>query len=239
MEQEVFTHANAISIVGPTWKKDLESIGAKDVQVLPWGYDGDDFENLEPIQIQGFSITHTGILGTDRNPTELWQAIEILAQKTPSFLHDLRLQLVGLVDAGIKEETRQRGLQNNLSFPGTVNRNTALAYTIGSSVLLLVLNRQDNAEGRIPGKFFEYLASGRPILAIGPKKSDVQKMMEESSAGRYCPFDDVPACLNALEDFYQQYLSGNLNGAGRDKILSFSNLHITGKVAEILNSFEK
>ena len=37
-----------------------------------------------------------------------------------------------------------------------------------SQVLLLLINNTPNAKGILTGKFFEYLSSGRPILAIGP-----------------------------------------------------------------------
>ena len=239
MEQEVFANADAISIVSHTWKKDLESIGAKDVQVLPWGFDSDDFEGLDPIPANGFSITHTGILGSDRNPTELWEAISKLGQKHPQFLDELEVQLVGLVDSSVKESYEKTGLTKIIKLPGSVNRKAALAYTLGSSVLLLVLNRQENAEGRIPGKFFEYLASGRPIFAIGPRHSDVAKILDESGTGFYCPFDDPETCLQGLEIFYNLYKAGNLTGALPESIAAYSNKNITGRVAQLLDSIRK
>ncbi|MCU0387895.1 MAG: hypothetical protein MUE71_04755 [Chitinophagaceae bacterium] len=239
MEQEVFRHANAISIVSPTWKGDLESIGAKNVQLLPWGFDAEDFEGLQPLQNPGFTITHTGILGSDRDPVELWEAINTFSKKQPGFLQELTLQLVGLVDTTVKESCEKWNLLTNVKLTGGVDRKTALAYTKGSSILLLVLNRQDNAEGRIPGKFFEYLASGRPIMAIGPENSDVARIMEESGAGYYCPFGKPEACLMAIEKLYDHYNNSTLTGAKPEQISRYSNQFVTGKVAEILNSFQK
>ncbi len=239
MEQDVFKHANAISIVSHSWKRDLERIGAKDVHVFPWGFDSDDFADIQPIYARSFSLTHTGILGSDRNPIELWWAIDAMANKYPTFLRDLNLQLLGMVDASVWEETKNRGLFQKISLSGTVDRKTALSYTAGSSILLLILNRQDNAGGRIPGKFFEYLASGRPILAIGPVGSDVARIMEETSAGTYCSFDDTESCFKALEHFYNLYLNGTLAGASASKIIQYSNRNITEKVAILLNSIRK
>jgi hypothetical protein len=173
MEQEVFKRADAITIVSKTWKKNLESIGAKNVSVLPWGFDADDFKEIEINPDTDFSLTHIGILGSDRNPTELWEAINVLAKEEPRVTKKLIIRLVGLVDTGIKEDITKSGLDNNVSYAGSVDRKKALAFAANSKVLLLVLNRQENAAGRIPGKFFEYLAAGRPILAIGPPYSEI------------------------------------------------------------------
>ena len=236
MEQEVFQFADAISIVGPTWKKDLESIGARDVQVLPWGFDREDFKNLAPINEPGFSCTHTGILGLDRNPTELWDALQQLEAENPALFNEFHAHLIGLIDSSVQAETKHRGLDKKIKITGAVERSTALAFTQGSSFLLLVLNRQENATGRIPGKFFEYLASGRPILAIGPAHSDVASLMEASKAGYYIAFGDVAGCKTALENLYNAYQKGRLKGAAEVDIQAFSNEVSTQKLANLLNS---
>lgn len=236
MEQEVFRFADAISIVSPTWKRDLESIGAEDVQVLPWGYDHDDFSDLKPLTESGFTCTHTGILGIDRNPTELWDALKILETEHPALFQDFNAHFIGLVDNSINENAQTRGLENKIKLTGAVERRTALAYTLGSSFLLLVLNRQENAAGRIPGKFFEYLASGRPILAIGPAESDVAALMKETNAGIYVAFGDVSACKKVLEIYYEGYKNNKWKGTNKADIHDFSNELITKKLSNMLNS---
>ena len=239
MEQEVFKYANAITIVSKTWKKDLESIGAKNVKVLPWGFDADDFKGLENNQNTDFSITHIGILGSDRNPTELWEAINVLAKEEAGLKEKLMIRLVGLVDTGIKEKITKSGLDNNVSFPGSVNRKKALSFAANSKVLLLVLNRQENAAGRIPGKFFEYLAAGRPILAIGPPNSDVATILAETKSGYYCNFGDINATKAALQALYYHFLQDTLSPTHTEAIKLYANEIITGQLAGILNTITK
>ena len=48
LEQKAFQYADAMTIVSEVWKKDLEAIGAKNVNILLWGYDVDDFKDLQP-----------------------------------------------------------------------------------------------------------------------------------------------------------------------------------------------
>ena len=239
MEQEVFKRADAITIVSKTWKKNLESIGAKNVSVLPWGFDADDFKEIEIRPDTDFSLTHIGILGSDRNPTELWEAINVLAKEEPRVTKKLIIRLVGLVDTGIKEDITKSGLDNNVSYPGSVDRKKALAFAANSKVLLLVLNRQENAAGRIPGKFFEYLAAGRPILAIGPPYSDVATILAETQSGYYCSFGDVNATKFALQALYQDFLQNMLSATHTEAIKPYANEILTGQLADILNIITK
>ncbi len=239
MEQEVFKHADAITIVSNTWKKDLESIGAKNVKVLPWGFDADDFKEIDFIPDPDFSITHIGILGSDRNPIELWEAIHVLGKEEPGLKDKLKINLVGLVDTGIKEDITKLGLDKNVTFSGSVDRKKALSFAANSKVLLLVLNRQENAAGRIPGKFFEYLAAGRPILAIGPAQSDVAEILAKTQSGYYCNFDDVAATKSALQALYHQFLQNTLSATSPDAIQTYANEKITGQLVDILNVISK
>ncbi|HSK11947.1 MAG TPA: glycosyltransferase, partial [Phnomibacter sp.] len=236
MEQEVFRHADAITIVSDRWKKDLEKIGAKNVTTVAWGYDPDDFRDLPEGESEHFSITHTGILGTDRHPALLLNAIQDLKIEMPGIADDLRIQLAGLVDTGIRSDIENRGLQDNVVYLGSMERRKALELTVKSKVLLLILNRQENAAGRIPGKFFEYMAAGRPIFCIGPAESDVRTIMEAKALGYYCPFDDAPLAKSYMKELYEKFLKGSLGKYTPRGVEEYSNYNLTAKISGILNS---
>ncbi len=70
MEQECFVNADKITIVSPSWKSDLERIGAKDVEVIYFGYDEADFKDLKRKESEYFDIVHIGLLGIDRHVKE-------------------------------------------------------------------------------------------------------------------------------------------------------------------------
>ena len=239
MEQEVFRDANAISIVSKAWKKDLESIGAKNVQVLPWGFDRDDFEGLDAQPDPFFSITHIGILGSDRNPAELWQAIDNLSKEEPGLKKSLRVNLVGLVDTTVKNDITRWGLDEMVNFPGSLNRKAALGYANKSRVLLLMLNRQENAAGRIPGKLFEYLAVGKPILAIGPPDSDVAEILAQTGNNFYCNFGDIDATIEALKRVFRKFIQNDDSFSNQHNPEQFTNKAITGQLAAILDKITK
>lgn len=67
MEKRVFENADKITIASPTWKNDLEKIGANDVSVVYYGYDETDFEKIDSKKLSNkILITHAGLLGIER-----------------------------------------------------------------------------------------------------------------------------------------------------------------------------
>lgn len=236
LEQEAFAAADAMTIVSEFWKKDIESIGARKVQVLYWGYDPDDFKNLKPSIDHKFTLSHIGIMGHDRNPKVLFQVIHDLINEIPGFQSDFELRLLGQVDISVKKAFTSFGIEKNINFLGSVPRKKALEVTCNSNLLLLLLNQQENAQGRVPGKFFEYLAAQRPIIVLGPTDGDVARITASTKRGHTLVYNDYQNIKKILQDYYQQYKNGTLKQALTENIQDYSHPVLTGKIARILNT---
>jgi len=235
LEQEAFQAADAMTIVSEFWKKDLASIGGKNISVLYWGYDPDDFKNISPKIDDKFTLSHLGIMGHDRNPKVLFQVIKELNAEIEGFKEDFQLKLVGQIDFTVKEEFEKAGIASNVNFVGSVTRGEALQLTCSSNVLLLLLNQQENAQGRVPGKFFEYLASKRPIMVLGPTDGDVAQITEKTKRGSTLNYDDGAGMKSMLTDLYHQFKSGKLKQSLQEEIEEYSHPVLTQKVAGLLD----
>lgn len=235
MEQEAFHLADRITIVSPTWKSDLEHIGAQRVSVIPWGYDPEDYRELPPPDQQKFILTHAGILGYDRNMPRLWEALQELCTQLPEFRAFLEIRLVGQVDHRVRESLSAAGLDAQVVMPGNLSRQEALQYCARSGILLLPLNQQPNAMGRIPGKLFEYLALRRPILAVGPPLADASRITTESGAGLALDAENREGIRQALVAWFEQFQSGKLFEPLSSDIESYSNIRLSGRFAELLH----
>ena len=89
MENKVFEYADLVTIVSDSWKSDLQSIGAKNVEVIPLGFDPEDFnENFKLDKY--FTLTHLGLLGQDRNPLTLLNVIRDICNKNQDFASKFR-----------------------------------------------------------------------------------------------------------------------------------------------------
>ena len=215
MEQKAFQIAKKITIASPTWKKDLEKIGAKNVEVIFWGYDEDDFNGLTKKDSDDFIISHAGLLGHDRNPEELLKALKDLKKENKTFDERLKIKLAGPIDYSVKENIAKYGLDKNTEYLDSIPRNDALQLTLDSSLLLLPLNKADNAMGRIPGKLFEQMRANVPILCLGPKGSDVENIITETNTGKSYEYFDYEGIKKYILQIFEslnknkQFLNSN------------------------------
>ncbi|MEN0048418.1 MAG: glycosyl transferase family 1 [Bacteroidota bacterium] len=235
MEQAAFYAASKITIASPSWASDLEAIGAENVAWLPWGYDPADYENVVQDIDGKFTFTHLGIMGYDRNPEIFFRVLRELMQELPNFAENLCIKLVGQVDFSVKSAIDKYSLTENVDLVGSVSRQKALELTLSSPILLLLLNQQSNAKGRIPGKLFEYLASKRPILCLGMENSDVAKIIAETDSGYVCEYDGSEKIKATVKKLYTQYLEKKLQAPINSSIEQYSVKKLTGDLAKYLN----
>ncbi len=233
MEQRIFKHADKVTICSESWKTDLESIGAKDVDVIVWGYDEEDFANIERNLSPKFTLSHFGSLGPDRNASTLWKVLAEIANENPQFRSDLEIELVGFIGHAIVDEIEKLGLAANLKKENHIPRSETLKRMCDSQVLLLILNDMPNVNGRLPGKLFEYLASRRPVMVIGPEASDASKIVTGVNAGITCGLRDYEKTRNSVLDLYAKFKSAGLEN-NKTPIDKYSNKNLTGKLASYL-----
>lgn len=235
LEQEAFAAADKITIVSPTWREELMALGAQNVSVIPWGFDPDDFPPTPVRPPASFSLAHIGIMGYDRNPRQLFRALARLKTNYPALDQELELRFAGQIDHSVRASLEEAGLAPHLHFLGTVPREEALQLARESAVLLLLINQQPNAQGRIPGKAFEYLAARRPILSLGPPHADVSRMIEEVGAGRGIAYEAEDALYRQLEEWYLQYRAGRLQAPLDTSIEQYSIRNLTRRMAGFLD----
>jgi hypothetical protein len=73
--------------------------------------------------------------------------------------------------------------------------------------LLVYLVRPGSFQALIPGKTFEYIASGKPVLAIGDCIEGMQLLMQYTHF-RHCGFEAIDEIRCALLAFYQEFCRG-------------------------------
>lgn len=122
--------------------------------MIVWGYDEDDFQNINVPLSRKFTLSHFGSMGPDRNAKTLWRALSIIANENKQFAKDLEIELVGFVGHAIVDEIKLLGLTGNLNLSDHISRKETLERMHRSQILLLILNDMPNVKGRLPGKLF-------------------------------------------------------------------------------------
>ncbi len=236
LEQETFKTAKKITIASPSWKKDIEKIGAKNVDVVYYGYDEDDFRDIKVKADDKFTICHAGLLGYDRNPNNLFEVLKNLSENEHGFKDDLKIKLLGQIDIKVQESIIKSGLESNLLNLGTVNRKVALQEISNSWILLLPLNKADNVNGRIPGKFFEYIRAKRPIISFGPHSTDVNNIMQEYNLGINIDYSKTEMLAHFILEQYKNFKDSKFNTVQSSKDISvFSNSNQTKLIGKYLD----
>ncbi len=236
LEKKVLNSASAVLTVSPNWRKDIQGITDKKVAVITNGFDTSDFEMTKPEKrAEKFRISHMGIINSLRNPKALWQSLTELGDEIPGFKEDLELFLAGTVDPGLLNDIKEYSfLKDKIQVVPYLPHSEVIKEYKKAACLLLLLNDSEIAKGHIPGKLFEYLASGTAILALGPVDSDVSKIIEENSAGITIPQNDKDALKKSIAVFYRKYKE-NILEQQSENIKEYSRENLTKKLANFLN----
>lgn len=233
LEKEVVRTSDTLVSVSKSWGDDFKEMGAKSVKIITNGFDVSDYPFANEKEVNHFLITHIGSINSDRNPKVLWQAMQELIAENPDFKKDLRIQLIGNVHLNVIADVEKAGLTENVSYVSYLPHKEALAALNNSSISLLLLNNTKNVDGIIPGKLFEYMGVGNPILTIGVPSGDTGELIKENGLGAISDFDDVEGAKESVLDFYQLYQSNNLQMFSKDKLEKFSIQHISELFQEL------
>lgn len=234
LEKKVLTNCSHVITVTPTCCRELGEIAGRSVDLIHNGYDEADVCAADRKKDDFFSITHVGSINKDRNSKVFWGVLSELIKKDGHFKEKLRIKLVGSIDPIVSEDIVQLGLSENVEIVGYLSHKEAVAFQQNSQVLLLLVNNTPNASGILTGKLYEYLASGRPILAIGPTDSDVAEILIETQTGRIADFQNSESMKNIILDYYERYKNDQLTVEAQS-IEKFSRFELTRQLADLLN----
>jgi len=203
LEKEVLKTADEVITIGKTMAKEFEAVRNSEVRIITNGYDADDFEWKEKTESDKFVIVHVGSINADRNHKIFWQALKEICSENQDFNEQLQLRFIGKLDYSVIESVEQFGLKDQFEQIEYVSHDKVKDYLFESDVLYLPLNNTPNARGILSGKFFEYLAVGKPILGIGHPQGDAAEIMSETKAGLMIDFDNY----QGIKDFLLQEFS--------------------------------
>lgn len=231
LEHRVLTRASAVLAVSENWADELRRLGGRNVQVVTNGFDEDDFQPEPEASDSGeFVLTHAGIITSLRNPSALWRVLDERLQHDQQLAARFRLRLIGTVDEQVKADiSTLKYLQPKTEWVGYLPHDEVLTEYRKASLLLLLTNQSGNAAGHIPGKLFEYLAAGRPVLAIGEPGGDVARILSETGAGVVVESSDAAAMSRLIGTSIE---GGSFGGTM--PVEPFSRRNLTRKLVQIL-----
>ena len=201
-------------------------IAAKTV-VIPNGFDQDDFLIKQVPAETKKVITYTGTI-SEAYPVDFFlQALCALDEELKS---QILIRFVGKVPPSVVQKFRNTQLKIELM--GYVDHPKSIEYLLRSNLLLLVIPDVKNNHGILTGKFFEYLAAQKPILAIGPNGGDLAKIIDQTNCGQLFDYNDV----EGMRRFIVSSLDHPALVLNPEMANEYSRKQLTGKIAQLLNA---
>ena len=228
-EQKVLTVADRILTVGDNLALSFgKSIpGSKKITVIPNGYDEEDFTDITTSRSERFTISYIGTISASYPINGLLKALKTLADSGQDFI----LRFAGAVPEQIKTEIVTVLGETRTEFAGYLEHKLAIRMLKSSDLLLLVI--PDTKQNKIitPGKVFEYLATGKPVLYIGPSDGDAARHLTSCShKGLFDPSDT---------DKMIKFIRETMDCPSEDKEMKYrrySRQKLTGELSTMLNS---
>ena len=157
-----------------------------------------------------FRLVHAGRLlaSEGRFSKAILMGLKAFLDSSSDAAADTRLILVGPGDKETERLICEMGLHRNIEIVGRVNYERSLDYIGSASACLLIESRVD--EGIFfASKLADYLAYGKPVLALSPK---IGTAADLASRGELIRVDhDSEAVRDALAMLYSEFKNGALS----------------------------
>jgi len=191
----VLSKADTIITVGNTLASLLAGKGeniANKTHVLPNGFDEEDFEGIVPTLPDTFTITYVGTLSPSYPVIGFLDAIqELRAGGQP-----VKLRFVGTVSEPVRALFPAG--ETGTEFIPYCDHPVAIQHMMESSMLLLIIPDHASNRSILTGKIFEYLATEKPILLLGPKDGDAAQLLVKCGYQGIFAYNDTQDIKNFI-----------------------------------------
>jgi glycosyltransferase involved in cell wall biosynthesis len=200
LERRWLGGADAVTCVSRPAADDLRERGIAEPLLVPNGWDPDLAEGPAPGELpalapERISLLYTGRFGSyGRDPAPLVEALQRLASEEPEAAARIELAIAGPLTEAERELLTTDVSPARIALLGSLERPVALELQRSADALLLLASPRRSQLANL--KLFEYLASGRPILALAGG-TEAGRIVAEAG-GEVVRADDVEAVKGGL-----------------------------------------
>lgn len=200
-----------------------QSISSK-ITIIPNGYDESDFQIKETRVTDYNYISYIGNLGPSYPINSFLSEFKQFSDNNPNW----RLRFVGNVFEKIKKQILNSDFSERVEFISYVEHKKAIDYMLESKALLLIIPNATENKGILTGKLFEYLASKKPIIFIGPEDGDAAKILSNSKMVLL----NNQNIMHSLQDFFQN-LNQDVNNSDFEM---YSRKNLTKEIVSLVKN---
>lgn len=208
----------------------------EDFDILPHGFDPEDFERVEPItfETKKLRILYSGIFYENITPKYMLQAFKELSQERPDITENIEFHFVGHFRKENQKLVKKLNLFENVVEHGYLNHTDVLRYLVSVDFLWVMLGNGTNMDMVSAGKLFEYFGTRKPIIATVPEGSS-KAVAENYKASFITKPDDINEIKAMLIKIHELYHANKLPVPDEEFVIEYDRNHLTKK---LVNDFQ-
>lgn len=208
--EKIVRSSTATINVNPYWTNLDHKHFGKDAYTIVNGYDLNLFRETPAHSFSTFTVSYFGSIKEDSQ--DIMPSLKAFALFLKKLDHpkDITLFYRGFSEEKVVVSCREIGIgENYLNTAGFIERNETIAYMKGSAVLFVYSFASYKAKniyetkGFYPGKIFEYIGTGVPILLIPSDDGLLSALINEEKKG--LASSSVEAAADFLIEKYHQW----------------------------------
>lgn len=242
LEKMIFRRASAIMAATEAFRQQLEDgnpdMNPAKLHAVINGLDADDFKGIEypKTKTAKFTILHLGSMYGNRNPIFFFKVLSQWVKNRPEVLDRIEAKFVGNAPDYVNM-LNGTPLEKVVTFENHIPHRKVLAMLWQADLLLLILGFELAGIGCMPAKAYEYIATGRPILAMLPEGGIAASKVNQYQRGLVLTSPDIEtACAYLSEQFDKWVKSEGPPVSSFNLPEEFDRRSQDKKLAAILNS---
>ncbi len=242
MEYSVLTKADMLITNTPVMRKNFienNSLNGDNFFVIPNGYDEEDFKglNLSKPKNDKMTFVYTGALYGRRKPDTFFEALKQLKDEGKIDGGKILVELIGNYHKDkLQSQIDSYGLKNQINIVGYVPHDECIKRQLGADILVLIEGTGRGADAFYTGKIFEYMNTGRPVLAVLPENGAAAQLVRESAIGRVSHTDNVDKIKENILTYYNQWCENRLDFQPNLSVIKrFERKALTKELAEVFD----
>jgi len=237
LERAVLAESDVVLTASRTHADRIAPAAAKRVVHLPNGYEPDAASSAPRAGASDhFRIVFTGTLSQMPDAGVLLDALHELLARRPEARRRLRVTLAGPFDTGYQDRAIALGLTPGIvDFPGPLAHGETRALQRAADLLLLW--KPHGMPTMVPGKLYEYLETGRPLVALLEEGDEAAAPVKRAGGTVVAP--GARAALAAeIERHYARWREGGPEPSTAPPawLAEHTRERLAGRLAQVLDS---
>ena len=236
-ERQVLVQSSAITTINRpilnALKKRHRDINMRG-EVVPHGFD----EYEAPLWVSArekLKLVYTGIFYDAQTPEHFLKGVSGFLAENPAMRSKISAIFAGLVPNGFTDLIRTLKLEDVVQYVGYVQHVRAVELQQEADVLWMTIGSRLGASGISTGKLYEYMGTGKPILALVPPGTARQTLLRYGAAYIVEPESEADV-IQALNQIASDWDKKNFPSPDESFVSMFSRNRLTETLAGVLDS---